>query len=68
MKKLFIWGAGNIGRRIVGHFDSEWDIVFVESDESRTGSVYCGKQVIGVKQYFEQYSDEFILVAHFEFN
>ncbi len=64
MKKLFIWGAGNIGKRILGHFDNEWDIIFVESDESKAGSVCCGKQVIGVKQYFEQYSDEFVLVAH----
>ena len=31
MKKLYIWGAGDIGRRVLNHLDDDWEIVFVDS-------------------------------------
>ncbi|MCM1217924.1 MAG: DUF115 domain-containing protein [Lachnospiraceae bacterium] len=64
MKKIYIWGAGDIGRRIMSHLNEDWDIAFVDSNEQLVGSLYCGKNVISVKDYFEKYSEEFILIAH----
>lgn len=64
MKKLYIWGAGEIGNRIRSHLSNSWDIIFVDSNiqlESR----YChGRRIIGIEDYLKKYSDEFILVAH----
>lgn len=64
MKKLYIWGAGDIGKRILNHLSINWDIVFVDSKEQLVNSYYHGKRVISVEEYIEKYSDEFILIAH----
>ncbi|MCM1174223.1 MAG: DUF115 domain-containing protein [Blautia sp.] len=64
MGKLHIWGAGDIGERIISHLSSDWDIVFVDSKEQLVNSYYHEKRVISVKEYIENYSDDFILIAH----
>lgn len=64
MKKLFIWGAGEIGRRVFIHLSKEWDIVFVDTNKRLVGTCYQGKKVISIEEYLEKYSDQFILIAH----
>lgn len=64
IKKIFIWGAGEIGKRIMHHFDKKWEVIFVDSNEQRVNSFYCGKLIIGIDEYLEKYSSEFILIAH----
>lgn len=66
MKTLFVWGAGNIGGRIVSHINGNWDITFVDADEHLMGFDYYGRRVIGVREYIENHADEFILIAHLQ--
>lgn len=63
-KKLFIWGAGDIGKRVFIHLSENWDIVFVDTQERLGNMRYQGKKVISVKEYLEKYSNQFILIAH----
>lgn len=62
--KLFIWGAGGKGERIFKHFDTEDIIAFVDSNDDKVGREFCGKRVISVAQYLEEYSEYYIVLAH----
>lgn len=64
MKKIYIWGAGDIGRRVLMHLDDTWEIVFVDSNTQLSGSYRYGKKIIDVSEYLDKYSDEFVLIAH----
>ncbi|MCI9535686.1 MAG: DUF115 domain-containing protein [Lachnospiraceae bacterium] len=64
MKKLYIWGAGDIGSRILNHLDDNWDIVFVDSNKSLIDKRYCEKRVINIEEYLQNCFNEFILIAH----
>lgn len=63
MRKMFIWGAGDIGKRIINKLDINWIEAFVESDNAKVGSIYCGKKVIAIEEYIQNYSDYYIIVA-----
>lgn len=64
MKNLYIWGAGDIGKRIFNHLPADWEIVFVDSNKNLLGSAYCGKRVISVEEYLQRHFNEFILIGH----
>lgn len=64
MRRLYIWGRGEIGGRIIRHLNDNWNIVFVDSNEQLVGSNFHGKEVIGIEEYIKYYSNEFILIAH----
>lgn len=64
MKKLFIWGAGEIGKRVFNHLSKKWDIVFVDTNRQLSNKYYQRKKIIGIEEYLEKYSDQFILIAH----
>lgn len=66
MKKIFIWGAGAIGKRILTHLDEDWEVIFVDSKKASISSCYCGKEVISIDRYLKEYSSEPILVAHLQ--
>ena len=61
MKKLYIWGAGDIGSRILNHLDDNWDIVFVDSNKSLIDKRYCEKRVINIEEYLQNCFNEFVL-------
>ena len=63
MKKLYIWGAGDIGRRVLNHLDDDWEIVFVDSKIQLANKKYYEKKVISVEEYLQNHSHEFILIA-----
>ena len=64
MKKLYIWGAGEIGTRVYNHLDDTWEIMFVDSNTQLSESYRCGKKIIDIAEYLEKHSDEFVLIAH----
>lgn len=68
VKKLFIWGAGEIGKRILKHLGKNWEVTFVDSNKKLAGSYFEEREVIGIEEYIEKYNDEFILVAHLQEN
>lgn len=68
MKKLFILGAGNIGRRVFNHLGKDWEVTFVDSNEKLVGTRFNEREIIGIEEYIKKYNDEFILVAHMQEN
>lgn len=66
MKKLFIWGAGDIGSRVFNHLSDDWEIIFVDSKKYLTESCYYGRKLICFEEYLKDYSTEFILIAHLQ--
>ncbi len=68
MKRLFIWGAGEIGKRLLNHLEKDWDVTFVDSNKKLAGSCFCERAVISIEEYLEKYNEEFILVAHLQEN
>lgn len=64
MKKIYIWGAGEIGRRVLIHLDDTWEIMFVDSNIQLSGTYRYGKKIIDISEYLDKYSDEFVLIAH----
>lgn len=62
--KLFIWGAGDKGKRIFGHLKSEDVVAFVDGDLDKIGGKYLGKQVISLEEYIKTYKEHLILIAH----
>ncbi len=62
MRKLFILGAGEIGKRLLAHLGNSWEIIFVDSHAKV--DIVCKKKVIGLDEYLSNYSNEFILIAH----
>ncbi|MEH2947663.1 6-hydroxymethylpterin diphosphokinase MptE-like protein [Sporofaciens sp. JLR.KK001] len=64
MKKLYIWGAGEIGTRVYNHLDDTWEIMFVDSNTQLSESYRCGKKIIDIAEYLAKHSDEFVLIAH----
>ena len=52
---LFIWGAGENGRRIFPHIGSE-----------KIGGYFCDRPVISYETYKEKYKDYFIVISPLE--
>lgn len=64
MKRLFIWGAGEIGKRILKHLSDDWHVIFVDTKKKETDTSCCERSIIGLEEYLEEYREEFILIAH----
>lgn len=62
--ELFIWGAGEKGRRIYEHLEPEDVVAFVDSDIGKSGHEFLGKKIISVEEYIENYSNYYIVIAH----
>ena len=68
VKKLFIWGAGEIGKRILKHLGKNWEVTFADSNKKLVGSCFNEREVIDIEEYIEKYNNEFILIAHLQEN
>lgn len=64
VRELFIWGVGEIGKRILNHLSDNWKITFVDSNQQSVGKCCQGKKVISTEEYLQKYADKFILIAH----
>lgn len=64
MKRLFIWGAGEIGRRVLNHLNAKWDIIFVDTNKNIANKFFQNRKIISIEEYINKYSDQFILIAH----
>jgi len=63
---LFIWGAGENGRRIFSHIGSENVVAFIDNKSQKIGSYFCEKPVISYETYKEKYKDFFIVISPLE--
>lgn len=64
MRKLFMLGAGEIGKRLLDHLGSNWEIIFVESNPQT--QFVNQKKVISLEEYLSNHSDDFIVIAHLD--
>lgn len=61
---IYIWGAGEKGRRIFNHLNAEDVLGFIDTDNNKNGEKYLGKETIGIQEYLNEYKDKFVLIAH----
>ena len=61
--KYIIWGAGIRGKRLFGHLKDENVIAFLDLDKSKQGSICCGKQVIDLETYKNDYMSFPIIIT-----
>lgn len=64
MSKYIIFGAGNFGKRAIKYYGAENVECYVDNDEKKEGTVFCGKKVIGFKDYREIASDFVTIIAN----
>lgn len=64
MKRLFIWGAGEIGKRVLNHLNKKWDIIFVDSNKAIINTFFQKRKIISIEEYMDKFSTQFILIAH----
>ena len=53
--KYVIWGVGIRGTRLFAHLGEENVIAFV--DKNRNMETYCGKPVIDIEEYINNYNE-----------
>lgn len=63
---LFIWGAGEMGRRMLPHLGSENVMMFIDNSPQKTGGYFCDKPVISYETYKEKYKGHFIVISPLE--
>ena len=61
--KIIIWGAGEMGRRVVPFLDRKNVIAFIDSDVSKIGNLYLGIPVISLDEYETKYAGIPILIT-----
>ena len=59
--KYVIWGAGIRGTRLFAHLGEENVIAFV--DKNINMETYCGKLVIDIEEYINNYNEFFIIIS-----
>lgn len=59
--KYVIWGAGIRGTRLFAHLGEENVIAFV--DKNINMETYCGKPVIDIEEYINNYNEFFIIIS-----
>ncbi|SDW87849.1 Protein of unknown function DUF115 [Lachnospiraceae bacterium KHCPX20] len=63
MKKIAIWGAGVIGRRVADFFGSEYVACIIDGDKGKQGTSYHKMPIISFHQYLERSDRPIIIVS-----
>lgn len=61
--QILIWGAGDMGHRVLPYVGADHVLAFIDSDPAKIGTQYCGKPVIRFQEYQERYPETFILIS-----
>lgn len=61
--KIIIWGAGDMGQRVVPYLDRENIVAFIDSDIKKIGTLYLGIPIISVDEYESKYNKIPILIT-----
>lgn len=59
-----IWGAGLRGKRLFSHLRDNNVLAFVDKNEKKIGTYCCGKKIISLQDYVEQYKNAILVIAH----
>lgn len=57
-----IWGTGRRGSSLYEYVRDDVK-AFIESDQSKIGTAYLGKPVIGFREYCEKYAEDILIVS-----
>lgn len=61
--KYVIWGASIRGGRLFRHLKEDV-IAFVDKSSDKIGKFYCGKEIISLHKYIEEYRNAIIIITH----
>lgn len=61
--KIVIWGAGDMGRRVVPYLDREDIVAFIDSNVDKIGTQYLEIPVISLDEYEDKYNKLPILIT-----
>lgn len=61
--KIVIWGAGDMGQRVVPYLNKEDIVAFIDNDISKIGNLYLGVPIISLDEYEAKYSNIPILIT-----
>lgn len=64
-KKIILFGAGDMGKRSLGHFGA--DRVYCFADTHKAGSSYCDKLVISIEE-LAAIQDDYLIIVSTTFN
>jgi hypothetical protein len=60
---LLIWGAGEMGKRILMHLGPENVVAFIDGNAQKIGKHFYGKPIISYETYKKKYKDYFMVVS-----
>lgn len=61
--KIIIWGAGEMGRRVVPYLGKKNIVAFIDNDIKKIGELYLGIPVISLEEYEAKYNKIPILIT-----
>ncbi len=61
--RIIIWGAGEMGRRVVPFLDKENIVAFIDNDIGKIGTLYLGIPIISLEEYETKYNKIPILIT-----
>lgn len=61
--KYVIWGAGFRGGHIFKNIGTQNVAAFIDSDPTKVGSQYCGKEIISYEDYKSRYRECYIVIS-----
>ncbi len=61
--KVIIWGAGDMGQRVVPYLDKDNIVAFIDNSASKVGTLYLEIPVISLEEYETKYNNIPILIT-----
>lgn len=61
--KIVIWGAGDMGQRVISYLGTDNVVAYIDSDIEKVGTLYKGISVISIDEYIEKYNKFPILIS-----
>ncbi len=61
--RIIIWGAGDMGKRVVPYLGRENVIAFIDNNPGKCGTLYLGIPVISLKEYEVKYNNIPIIIT-----
>ncbi len=61
--EFIIFGAGYRGKRLQEYLGSENVIAYIDSNQDRQKELFCGKPIISLEKYIQDYYDIFLIIS-----
>lgn len=61
--EFIIYGAGYRGKRLQEYLGSENVLAYIDGNQDKQYELFCGKPIISIEKYIEDYKDVFIIVS-----